>query len=87
MHSSESPQSGAPLRKSGTHADDNAPAEARRRAILELARKHHEEDGQVEIDDNAQLSEGNDNGCYVQAWVWVDFNDTPFDKKKGDTHE
>jgi len=54
--------------------------EERRLEIIELAREQREQEGAVEIDDNALLSEGNDNGCYVQAWVWVDFASTRFDK-------
>lgn len=56
-------------------------------AIIELARAKHQSEGSVEIDDNAELNEtgmldqGGDNGCYVQAWVWVDFTGTPFDKE------
>jgi hypothetical protein len=61
-------------------------AEERRLAIIEMARQEHQEDGEVEIDDNATLSEGTDNGCYVQAWVWVGFSDTKFDKEK-EIHE
>ena len=44
-----------------------------------------EQEGAVEIDDNALLSEGNDNGCYVQAWVWVNFAGTRFDKEEHET--
>lgn len=40
------------------------------------------EDGVCEVDDNAQLSEGSDNGAYVSAWVWVPFEDTKWDKTK-----
>lgn len=29
----------------------------------------------------AQISEGDDNGCYVQAWVWCDFEGTELDKE------
>ena len=39
---------------------------------IERAREIHEKDGRVEIDDNAKVSEGDDPGVYVQAWVWVD---------------
>jgi hypothetical protein len=46
--------------------------EKRRLAIIELAREQREEEGTIEIDDNAILSESTDNGCYVQAWVWPD---------------
>lgn len=28
--------------------------------------------GQIEIDDNAVISYGEDDGAYVQAWVWVE---------------
>ena len=45
--------------------------ELRRRAIVEMADKEYGHDGSIEIDDNAKLSEGDDNGTYVQAWVWV----------------
>lgn len=49
-------------------------------AIIELARAKHASEGEIEIDGNAKLSEGDENGCYVQAWVWVGFAETPFDK-------
>ncbi|MDG9928774.1 MULTISPECIES: hypothetical protein [unclassified Pseudomonas] len=29
-------------------------------------------EGEVEIDENAVVSIGEDDGAYVQAWVWVD---------------
>ena len=38
----------------------------------EEARKLHHKDGQCEIDHDAIVSRGADNGAYVQAWVWVD---------------
>ncbi len=44
-------------------------------------------EGLAEIDDNAQLSEGNDNGRYVAAWVWVGFGGTKYDKEKGEDDE
>lgn len=40
----------------------------------ELAIAKHQEDGEVEIDSNAIVSES-DTGAYVQAWVWVDAPD------------
>lgn len=52
-----------------------------RKLIVALARALHEEDGKVEIDDDAKLSAGTDNGTYVQAWVWVSFGGTIFDKE------
>lgn len=54
-------------------------AKARRLAIIKLARDEHGSN-ELELDDNAKLSEGDDNGCFVQAWVWVSFADTPYDK-------
>ena len=39
---------------------------------VERARARHEKEGLVEIDDNAEVSKGDDPGVYVQAWVWVD---------------
>lgn len=41
-------------------------------------------DGALEMgattDTSAMVSEGEDNGAYVRAWVWVDFAGTPLDK-------
>jgi hypothetical protein len=65
----------------------HAQAEDRRSDIIDLARAQREIEGAVEIDDNALLSEGNDNGCYVAAWVWVDFARTKFDKQKEQDNE
>lgn len=41
--------------------------------IRALAKEQHHRDGEVEIDDGAAVSEGQDNGAYVQAWVWTSF--------------
>ena len=60
------------LTDNGLCVDCHMEVEERRLDIIDLARERHGEEGAVEIDDNAQLSEGDDNGCYVQAWVWVD---------------
>ena len=62
-------------------------AEERRCEIIELAQEQREIEGAIEIDDNAPLSEGHDNGCYVAAWVWVDFARTKFDKQKEEDNE
>ena len=64
-----------------------AQSEERRFQIMELAREQCAQEGVVEIDDSAQVSEGEDNGCYVQAWVWVDFSDTDFDKEREEKNE
>lgn len=37
----------------------------------EAARARWHRDGEIEIDDNAKVSLGDDPGAYVQAWVWV----------------
>ena len=46
---------------------------ARERRIVELARTRLLQEGELEIDDVAVISEGPDNGSYVMAWAWVDF--------------
>lgn len=56
-------------------------AEGRRRAIIKLAKSTIEKEGKLEIDSDAELSEGSDNGCYVQAWAWLPFTQTEFDKE------
>ena len=52
----------------------------REEKIRQLAKDEYEVEGEIEIDSNATLSEGDDKGCYVSAWVWVSFADTEFDK-------
>ena len=37
----------------------------------DAARSIWGQDGQLEIDDDAPVSKGEDDGAYVQAWVWV----------------
>lgn len=63
--------------KPGVAADD------RTRAIRKHAQQTMQREGdlQLEIDDDAIVSEGDDNGAYVQAWVWVRFAETPWDKE------
>lgn len=55
-------------------------AEERRARIVELAAEASYDGGVLEIDADAAISEGNDNGCYVSAWVWFPFDDTEFNK-------
>ncbi len=55
----------------------------RRGTIIALAHEQHNtssKEGELEIDDDAKISEGDDNGAYVQAWVWVSFADTELNK-------
>ncbi len=51
--------------------------------IIGLARKEFSLNRDVISIDigETQISEGSDNGAWVRAWVWVDFSDTPLDKK------
>jgi hypothetical protein len=50
------------------------------RAVIELARKQWSADSHCEIEDNARVSHGEDNGAYVAAWLWVDFAGSGLDK-------
>lgn len=65
-----------------TKADEEAKAtpelDAKYRA---LAKEEYEVEGEIEIDDNAKISYGDDNGAYVQAWVWVE------DPEGGEVHD
>ncbi len=54
---------------------------ARRQKIYALARQQWLDSGTLEIDDNAGVSGEQANGCYVQAWVWVDFTATELEKE------
>jgi|TARA_R110000751_G_scaffold126168_1_gene227987 hypothetical protein len=38
-------------------------------------------DGTLELDDNAIISEGDENGAYVSVWLWCGFDGTALDKK------
>jgi hypothetical protein len=49
--------------------------------IRQLARGVFVCDGNPEIDEDAVVSEGDDNGAYVAAWVWVPFSGTDLDKE------
>lgn len=50
--------------------------------IRKLAIIQGENVEQMEFDSDAKISEGDDNGAYVQAWVWVPFAGTELDKEK-----
>jgi hypothetical protein len=54
------------------------PRSAREQQIIDMVAVS---DGSLEVDLDAVVSEGDDNGAYVQAWVWVDFADTDLDKE------
>lgn len=38
----------------------------------QAAKAQYESEGQIEIDEDAVVSLGEDGGAYVAAWVWVD---------------
>lgn len=42
--------------------------------IAQLARQLLNREGELEVDDRAVVSEGDDNGAYVMAWVYLDFS-------------
>ena len=50
-------------------------------AIRQFAIQSRASEGDVEFDDDCVVSESSDNGAYVQAWVWVDFEGTLLDMR------
>jgi hypothetical protein len=40
-------------------------------AYRDAARSIWQRDGEIEIDDDAEISHGSEYGAYVHAWVWV----------------
>lgn len=49
-------------------AEQNSDSAQRYRAAAQTAKN---DEGELEIDDEALVSMGDDDGAYVQAWVWV----------------
>lgn len=44
--------------------------------LILAAKRLHEEEGELEIDYDAKISRASDErGAYVQAWVWVAYDD------------
>ena len=41
-------------------------------AYVKAAKKLYERRGAIEVDPDATVSLGEEDGAYVQAWVWVD---------------
>ncbi len=56
----------------------------RKEGIVAAARDALHREGSCEIDPDAEISEGDDNGCYVRSWTWFSFVGTPWDKEKKD---
>jgi hypothetical protein len=54
----------------GTVRDFAAKSWRRERLLREKAKRLHEKEGEIEIDEDATVSRSKD-GAYVAAWVWV----------------
>jgi len=58
--------------------------------VIDAARAGYAMDGMIEVDTDAELSisekafHGSVDGCYVQAWVWVNFEDAGITERKND---
>jgi hypothetical protein len=50
--------------------------------IRQLARERWAEEGRLEIEPDADVTEYGDNGAMVSAWVWVSFEGTPLDTRR-----
>jgi len=69
--------------RDGDEHKSNTPDERERHlSIVQMAKDEYHRDGEIEVDDTTVLSEGEDNGAYVCAWVWVGFAGTAYDKGK-----
>ena len=57
--------------------------------VIDAARAGYAMDSMIEVDVDAELSIGENaygsvEGCYVQAWVWVNFEDAGITERKND---
>jgi hypothetical protein len=50
--------------------------QARSDRYRQRARIRFEREGELEIDDAAPVSQGEEQGAYVQCWVWIDAPDS-----------
>ncbi len=57
-------------------AADPAEPTAIEQAFIDAAQDKYDREGEIEIDDEATVSISDDNGAYVQAWVFVRDTDT-----------
>ena len=55
--------------KKEVHAADNDPNNERYRIA---AKNEYQDPGRIEIDDDAVVSKSEDDGAYVQAWVYIE---------------
>jgi hypothetical protein len=65
--------------------DPSTPLPSTIKAYRDAARDRWHRDGEIEIDDNAEISRGCYEGAYVQAWVWVD--DSDLSSKPGPSYD
>jgi hypothetical protein len=87
-----------PERKKSISSKEIAPASELRIRLLERIRQDaskragnyrttaHDfaKDVEIEIDDRAPVSPGDDPGAYVQAWIWISHDNVKENKTKGD---
>ena len=52
-------------------------------AYRRYAKMEYENEGEIEVDNNALVSEGDEDGAYVAAWVWVSKTDAGICTKCG----
>lgn len=65
------PKTAGEERTKPQHLNKREAVEAFEKALIVTARRIHQDDGELEIDDNAKVSMSPDGGAYVEAWVWV----------------
>ena len=41
------------------------------RCFRARAKEMYQQEGEIEVDNDALISRGDDEGAYVEAWVWV----------------
>ena len=71
-----------------TDQDDLLENSLAREEWIRIAREKHQSEGTLEIDDNAVISQAEETGAYVQAWVWVDNpNYNPEDEEDEEENE
>lgn len=58
------------------------PEGSREAKIVAMADDKFGKEGDLEFDTDAEVSDGDDNGAYVQCWKWLDFKGTEFDREK-----
>jgi hypothetical protein len=63
---------------------DNAQEDPDFGKYRDAAKKLHHREGELEIDDDAIVSKGEDPGAYVQAWIWVSNSDAGVEEEGED---